>query len=140
MNKAILALGVFAFGVYGSAVQAQQAVPHYKAGGGVYTSPINCDWLKGRKAVCIVNQSEFDIQSIKCSGMLWSGQGSLPGGSLAAGGIAIVTFNSNTCYKKMEITWSDNTTKTFTGEDIGALTVWTIKGPRDPKHRNDSAD
>jgi hypothetical protein len=116
------------------AAHAQEAVPHYHIGGGVYTSPINCDWLKGQKAVCLVNQSEFSIESIKCSGALFSGQGSLPGGTLAPGAIAIVTFNSGTCAKKMEITWSNHDTKTFTGEDIKDMTVWTLKGPRDAKH------
>lgn len=114
--------------------QAQEAVPHYHIGGGVYTSPINCDFLKGQKAVCLVNQSEFSIDGIKCSGAVFSGEGSLPGGTLVAGGIAIVAFNSNTCAKKMEITWSNHDTKTFTGEDIRNMTVWIIQGPRDAKH------
>ena len=134
MKRIVLVATLAAFPL---AAQAQEAVPHYKAGHGVYTSPLNCDFLKGQKAVCLVNQSEYSIESIKCEGSLFSGKGSLPSGSLEPGGIAIVSFNSNTCFKTMQVTWSNHDVKTFTGLDISNMTVWKPEAPRDPKFANE---
>jgi hypothetical protein len=131
--KGIMLAATAVFSVVGAA-NAQEAIPHYHNGGGVYTSPINCDYLKGSKAACVVNLSEYDIQKMECEGMIFSGNAGLPGGTLAAGGIAIIEFKSGTCYKDIDITYSNGTKKSFQNVNIKDLTVWQIKGPRDPKH------
>jgi hypothetical protein len=71
---------------------------------------------------------------MECEGMVFSGKAGLPGGSLVAGGISIIEFKSGTCYKDIDITYSNGTKKSFQNENIKDLTVWLIKGPRDAKH------
>ena len=125
-----IAIGIFTAG----SAFAQEAIPHFKNGGGVYTSPVNCDYLKGSKAICLVNQSEYDITTIGCEGHFFSGSSALPGGSIPGGGIDIIEFKSGTCYKHVEITWSNHEKRSFDNVNISDMTVWTIKGPRDAKH------
>jgi hypothetical protein len=131
MIKLATVISVCAFA---TAASAQEALPHYSTGEhGVYTSPANCDSLKGDTRVCIVNQSDYAITKIDCAGHLWGKDGiQIPGGSIVRGGIAIVNFNHGACNSDFYVTWDNNATKTISGINVKDLTVLTLQGPQDP--------
>lgn len=115
----------------------QEALPRYHSGGGIYMSPINCDWLKGNTAMCVENQSDYSIESIACEGMM-EHKLTLPEGRIARGGTAIVDFNAGTfggagaCNKDIEIKWSNGDKKSFQ-KDVKNTEAWVVEGPIDPK-------
>jgi hypothetical protein len=136
MNWRVMYLVGLGVGLYIAHANAQQAIPHFHNGGGIYVSPVNCDVLKGTSEVCISNVSDFDITAINCEGWLDHPQ-QLPGGQIDSGTIAIVNFGARACKKDIEVTWSNHDKQSFPSKNVYDLTTWAIKGPRKSKGEKD---
>jgi hypothetical protein len=124
--KFLIAAPILALLATPAAADAQMPVPHYQ-GGGIYTSPLNCEQLSNDPRVCIVNQSAHSITQIQCAGHVFGSKDiGVPGGHIPSGAIAIVRMDGGDCNHWISFTTADGKTKTLRGQNMDAATIITI--------------
>jgi 1-acyl-sn-glycerol-3-phosphate acyltransferase len=64
---------------------------------------LDCSVLSGTTFVCVRNEQAATITGIACAGVFGETELSVPGGSIASGGTAIVDFRKSKCNKLIRL-------------------------------------
>ena len=91
-----------------------------------HLSPIDCSVLSGTPYVCVRNARKVSVTGISCSGFWGTKMLSLPGGSIASGGTAIVNFDSGKCSNAIKVNTRDGQPFEINGFDTHTNTVLNI--------------
>jgi hypothetical protein len=92
----------------------------------VALSPIDCSVLSGTTYICVRNARPTSITAISCKGFWGESFVSLPGGSIAAGGTAVVDFNMGKCNKAITVKVRDGQQFDINGFDVTTNTTLNI--------------
>ena len=119
-----VAAAAFAICAGSSSVRAQ---PLFPKPGPAAISAVDCSVLSGEPFVCIRNETTATITNITCVGS-WGGKTaiSLPSGSIRAGTVAIVSFDSGRCNNTITVNFPNRNPRVFNGFDAKTNTILTV--------------
>ena len=85
--------------------------------------PLDCSVLSGTTFVCVRNEQAATITGIGCSGVFGETELSVPGGSIPAGGTAIVDFRKSKCNKMIRLKMRTGNPIEVKGFDVEKNTI-----------------
>jgi hypothetical protein len=89
----------------------------------VTMQPLDCSVLSGTTFVCVRNEQAVTITGIACAGAFGETDLSVPGGSLASGGTAIVDFHKSKCNKMIRLKMRSGSPIEIKGFDVEKNTI-----------------